>query len=244
MPKAAQLYNKYLPEVFELDLEHIKELVRDAQISITVDETPEIHGDPAVAVLFTFYKDSENVRYTMMTDLEVLESCNAVSVSALTQQVLDKFEKRWEDVVCFCSDSASYMKKLCEDLKSAKTEFNPFIIRDPCQLLDGVVKRGLKCSKLFQNVLDFVMHSGAVFKYARELKRKYIAVCRKVGVEPQIIPSVTQSRWYSVIEAVNVLIKIWRPFVTFLNSADAKGKKCESLRQFVDTDVKKNTFVS
>nr|XP_014345642.1 PREDICTED: uncharacterized protein LOC106704024 [Latimeria chalumnae] len=99
MPKAAQLYSKYLPEGFESDLEHIKELVRDVQISITVDETPEIHGDPAVAVLFTFYKDSQNVRYTVMADLEVLESCNAISVSALIQQVLDKFEKRWEDVV-------------------------------------------------------------------------------------------------------------------------------------------------
>lgn len=167
-----------------------------------------------------FTTDREDGRYNLMSDLDVLES------------VLDRFEGCGEDVVCFCNDSASYMKRLCEDLKSVNPEFKTFDLCYPCHLLDGAFKEGFKWSKHLQDVVDFVMHSGTLFKYARDLKRKYFAVCRSVRVEPKVIPCVTQSCWYSVI-----LIEIWRPFITFLNSAEARnvnpGQWCEENHCFV-----------
>ncbi|KAG0433678.1 hypothetical protein HPB47_019715 [Ixodes persulcatus] len=57
MPSSTQMYRKYLPEVYEHDLETIKEAVKNRPISLTIDETPELHGRPEVAVLVTFYDD-------------------------------------------------------------------------------------------------------------------------------------------------------------------------------------------
>lgn len=57
MPSSTQMYRKYLPEVYEHDLETIKEAVKNHPISLTIDKTPELCGRPAVAVLVTFYDD-------------------------------------------------------------------------------------------------------------------------------------------------------------------------------------------
>ncbi|EEC17859.1 carrier protein, putative [Ixodes scapularis] len=57
MPSSTQMYQKYLPEVYKHDLETIKEAVKNRPISLTINETPELRGRPAVAVLVTFYDD-------------------------------------------------------------------------------------------------------------------------------------------------------------------------------------------
>ncbi|KAH9360734.1 hypothetical protein HPB48_020213 [Haemaphysalis longicornis] len=65
MPSSTQMYRKYLPEVCEHDLETIKEAVKNRPISLTIDEMPELHGRPAVAVLVTFYDDEVPGRRTL-----------------------------------------------------------------------------------------------------------------------------------------------------------------------------------
>ncbi|XP_078518243.1 uncharacterized protein LOC144782856 [Lissotriton helveticus] len=244
LPKTTQMYEKYLPEVFLADIEHISELLQgDVKISVTIDETPEMRGDPAVAVVITFC-DAKNGwhRRTIMADLDVLETCNAVSLGMLLQRVLTKFNKDWSDIVCICSDSATYMKKLCDDLSKAMPELKCFPVRDPCHLLDGMLKAALQSSELMKNAIDFVVHSGALFRYARELKRKYFSFCVLCGSKERIIPTVSFSRWFSVLEAVNAILSMWRPLTEFLLSDDAKGKKCEDLRVHIDSDVKKSTL--
>ncbi|KAG0437047.1 hypothetical protein HPB47_017621 [Ixodes persulcatus] len=42
MPSSTQMYRKYLPKVYEHDLETIKEAVKNRPISLTIDETPEL----------------------------------------------------------------------------------------------------------------------------------------------------------------------------------------------------------
>ncbi|KAG0430839.1 hypothetical protein HPB47_022338 [Ixodes persulcatus] len=51
------MYRNYLPKVYEHDLETIKEAVKNRPISLTIDEMPELRGQPAVAVLVTLYDD-------------------------------------------------------------------------------------------------------------------------------------------------------------------------------------------
>ncbi|KAH9380853.1 hypothetical protein HPB48_017759 [Haemaphysalis longicornis] len=53
MPSSTQMYRKYLPEVYEHDHEKIKEAVKNRTISLTIDETPELRGRPAVVALVT-----------------------------------------------------------------------------------------------------------------------------------------------------------------------------------------------
>ncbi|CAN7946846.1 unnamed protein product [Ixodes hexagonus] len=55
MPSAAMMYRKYLPDVFARDLSAVQEQCKNRPISLTVDETPELRGRPAVAVLVTFF---------------------------------------------------------------------------------------------------------------------------------------------------------------------------------------------
>lgn len=69
----------YLTEVFELDLAHIKELVGNIMLCVTIDEICE----NSTVTVFTFWSKDKDGHYTLMTDLNVLESCKAVSVSPI-----------------------------------------------------------------------------------------------------------------------------------------------------------------
>ncbi|KAJ1169172.1 hypothetical protein NDU88_001078 [Pleurodeles waltl] len=243
IPTSTEMYCKYLPEVFKADLDHITALISGGiKISVTVDETPEMLGDPAVAVLFTFC-DAENgwVRRTVMADLDIVETCNAVSISALLQKVLERFHKNWSDVVCIGSDSATYMKKLCDDLGKTVPEFKAIHVRDPCRLLDGVLKAALHSSELMRNAVDFVVHADTLFRYARKLKQKYFSFCTLYGMTGKMIPTVS-SRWsVSLLDAVNAILSMWRPFTEFVLS-DSADRKCDFLRTHIDNEIKKNTM--
>lgn len=86
-------------------------------------------------------------------------------------EVSEKQEKLWQDVVCFCCDSASRMKKnVHNDLKWTKPESSLFVFQKLCHFLDSIIKEGLKCSKPTLNVVDFAMLPGALSKYARALQ--------------------------------------------------------------------------
>ncbi|KAH7938388.1 hypothetical protein HPB49_023126 [Dermacentor silvarum] len=45
--------------------------MKNEPISVTIDESPELHGRPAVAVLATFYDDELPGRRTLMIDLQI-----------------------------------------------------------------------------------------------------------------------------------------------------------------------------
>lgn len=86
-------------------------------------------------------------------------------------EVSEKQEKLWQDVVCFCCDSASRMKKnVHNDLKWTKPESSLFVFQKLCHFLDSIIKEGLKGSKPTLNVVDFAMLPGALSKYARALQ--------------------------------------------------------------------------
>ncbi|KAG0432014.1 hypothetical protein HPB47_021251 [Ixodes persulcatus] len=170
MPSSTQMYRKYLPEVYERDLETIKEAVKNRPISLTIDETPELRGRPAVAVLVSFYDDDVPGRRILMADLQILQQCNAVSIGMLIQEVLQKLVKSLGDVCVLCSDSASYMQKLHRDMQQSYTEFRALHFKDPCHLLNNILEEGLKMD-CFMGARDFVVHFPALLKSSRELRR-------------------------------------------------------------------------
>lgn len=136
---------------------------------------------------------------------------NAVPLGMLLQNVLIKFNKDWSDSVCLCSDSATYMKKLCDDHLKSIPELKYFPLRGPCHLLDGMMKSSLQFSELMKNAVDFVVHSGALLHYAWELKRKYFSFCALCGIKERVIPNVWFSLWVSVLEPMNAILSMWRP---------------------------------
>lgn len=234
MPSSTQMYRKYLPEVYEHDLETIKEAVKNRPISLTIDETPELRGRPAVAVLVTFYDDEVPGRRTLMADLQVLQQCNAVSIGMLIQEVLQKLAKSLSDVCVLCSDSASYMQKLHRDMQQSHTEFRALHFKDPCHLLNNILEEGLKVD-CFKGARDFVVHFPALLKSSRELRRKFGSVCASMNIELKCLSTVSPSRWFSFHEALVDVLDYWRAIVAFLKSDDAKGKKCDKLKAFVMT---------
>ncbi|XP_078518510.1 uncharacterized protein LOC144783384 [Lissotriton helveticus] len=244
LPNSTQMYAKYLPDVFQADLDYISALLHgEVKISVTVDETLEMHENPAVAVLLTFCDTGNGwVRRTVMVDLHVIETCNAVSIAVLLQNVLEKFGKNWCDVVCICSDSAGYMKRMCNDLSKEMPEFKAFHIRDPCHLLDDMLKAALNSSELMKGAVDFVIHCGDLFKFSHELKQKYITFCHLYGKTQKVIPTISVIQWSSMMEAVNAILSMWQPFIEFLLSDGAIGKKCEDLKTHINSEVKKNAM--
>ncbi|XP_069086040.1 uncharacterized protein [Pleurodeles waltl] len=243
MPTSTEMHEKYLPELFLTDVKHISELLHgDVKISVTIDESLEMHGDPAMAVLFTFC-DSKNgwVRRTLMADVDIAENCNAVLIGVLLQKVLCRFNKNLSDIVLILIDSPAYMKAVCDDLSKGMPEFKPFLVRDPCRMLDGMLESALKSSELMRNTVDFVVCCGAVFRDARELKHKYFLFCAVYGMKDRMIPDVCSSWWFSVLDAVSAILSMWRPFTEFILRYRATGKKCEDIRSHIDSELKKST---
>ncbi|KAG0425347.1 hypothetical protein HPB47_027479 [Ixodes persulcatus] len=136
---------KYLPEVYEHNFEKIKEAVKNRPIFLTIDETPEFRGRPAVAVLVTSYDDKVPGRRTLMADLQVLQQCNAVSIGMFIQEVLQKIAKSLSDVCVLCSDSASYVLHIVNP--NVKAEL-PHMFEIYKHLFALVVQRGhyITCS--------------------------------------------------------------------------------------------------
>lgn len=67
------------------------------------------------------------------------------------------------------------MNKLCEEPKSTKLELNMMVLFNLCHFLDSVMKGGFRCSKLFEDVVDFAKPSEPLLKHLHPFKRECFA---------------------------------------------------------------------
>ncbi|KAH9378982.1 hypothetical protein HPB48_007162 [Haemaphysalis longicornis] len=77
---STQMHRTYLPEVYEHDLDTIKEAVKNGPISLIINEMPELRGRQGLVGLVKAYDDEVPGRRTLMADLQVLQQCNALSI--------------------------------------------------------------------------------------------------------------------------------------------------------------------
>ncbi|KAH7978447.1 hypothetical protein HPB49_005524 [Dermacentor silvarum] len=208
--------------------------MKDEPISVTINESSELRGRPAMAVLATFYDDKLPVRRTLMIDLQIVQQCNAVSIGMLIQTALQKVGKTSGNVAVLCSDSAFYMQKLHKDLQLSNPEFKKLDLKDPCHLLNNALEDGIRTSS-FNVVHDFVVHFPAMLKSSRELRRKFGLVCLAMRMTTKSLKSVCLSRWFSFYEALEDILDYWHVILSFLRSDEAKGTKCEKLRSLVSS---------
>lgn len=101
-----------------------------------------------------FLQEREGSCYTFRAVLETLESCNAVSCA------FDEYERNWKDAIYFCSEQ--HEKKPMGKFVKCQNSTHLFLLT-LFHLLAGIIKGGLKCSELFQDVVNFLMHPGALF---------------------------------------------------------------------------------
>lgn len=213
-------------------LRYVQEQCENRPISLTVDETPDLRGRLAVAVLVTFFDFELLQRKTFMADLQVIQKCNAVAVGVLVQEVLEKIGKSFRDVCVLSSDSASYMHKLHRDLQLSQPDFIALHFKDPCHLLNVTLAEGMKLVE-FDVIQDFVVHFPALLKSSREVRRKFNVLCQSMNLEPKCLSSVCPSRLFSFYEALADVLHYWRPILSFLKSSDAVGEKCRKLKALV-----------
>lgn len=157
-----QLYKKYLPEVYAKKIETVTQLVANRRVSATINETPEMHGRPGVALLFTFSDpDSSFLKKTVLANVRVSKQCNSTTVSLLLQDVLTKYDKNLSNVSAIVSDSASYMQKITRELNASCPDFVAVHIRDICHLLNVVLTESMKVPS-FTAVRELVIRVPAM----------------------------------------------------------------------------------
>lgn len=105
-------------------------LVQGKQLAVTLDETPDVRGRPAVCVLFTFMHEGSGQcsRKTVAAELHILPKCNAMSVSCFARGADKKHGMPLKDISALVIDSPSYVQKLHCDLKTC-AEYEAIAIR-------------------------------------------------------------------------------------------------------------------
>ncbi|KAJ1105145.1 hypothetical protein NDU88_002553 [Pleurodeles waltl] len=226
MCKSIQMYEKCIPEVFHAQIANISWAVANVPISLTIDETTEVHGDPAIGTFVTYYTDdAEKGRRSGLVDVIVYDDCNSAKIALIVNYVLQKLGKSWHDLVSKCSDSASYMTKAVNDLHAAQRD-NFIHIKDPCHLIHAAVSHALSQPEN-RDMYEFVIKAGAVFEYAQNLKCIYSR--GKVDRRKKYPRPVVVIRWFSLYEGAVRLLEIWHYFLALVNNEEATGSKVDQL---------------
>ncbi|KAJ1103866.1 hypothetical protein NDU88_001287 [Pleurodeles waltl] len=162
MCKSSKMYEKYLPEVYGAQIANMRRDVANVPISLTVDETTEVHGDPATGTLVTYYTDdAEKDCCSALVGFTVSDEYNSAKIAFIVNNVL--WVNHGMTLLLYVSDSASYMTKTVDDLHAAqRVDF--FHIKDPCHLIHAAVSHALSQPEK-RNMYDFVIKAGAVLKY-------------------------------------------------------------------------------
>lgn len=168
-----------------------------------------------------------------MLDLKVLLQCNALSMAMLLQEVLQCLGKHISDVCMLTSDSASYMRKLYQDLCQSDVGFIGIHLSNACHLLNNALAEGLRIEGL-TSVHDFVMHVTATLKSTRELRWKFQILCKSMNIEPKFLATICPTRWFSFYDSLCDVLDFWMPILAFLKSSDAKGEKCKKLQAIIE----------
>ena len=105
LPQTATLRTVYVPRLFDIHFAALKELLKDAQVSITADETTDVRDQSILNVV----AGVRNKSY--LIGVEKMEACNHATVSQAIIRSVTEVGIRFENVIAIVSDSAAYCKK-------------------------------------------------------------------------------------------------------------------------------------
>lgn len=116
MPNSKALVEKYLPLIFEKQINSIKKILNNKRFSIIIDESPDYKNRPLLNILACFYDENKKERKVIMLESKVITECNAVFVANEVSQTLQQYNLHWKKCISLISDCASYIKKYYKDM--------------------------------------------------------------------------------------------------------------------------------
>ena len=102
LPKVDQLRTVYVPRLFSMHYEALKEILKGKQVSIMADETTDVRYHCILNVIATVHGQP------YLIGVKKMGACNHSTLSQAIIQAVTDVGIRFEDVMAIVSDSAAY----------------------------------------------------------------------------------------------------------------------------------------
>lgn len=107
IPGHTQLQERYLPEVYKMEKNVIKDLISDKPVSVLFDETPDVEGPCVLNIMVSpLIKDESGKIRSYLIDTVILDKCNHSTVANAAVSALNEFGVKQENVISFDTDNA------------------------------------------------------------------------------------------------------------------------------------------
>jgi hypothetical protein len=237
LPKKDQLYAKYLPEVFDSDINWIKDKLISKKLSLIIDETSDLLGRPTVNTLVSLYDDSKNKKLVLLLDSAIVKANNSSEMIKVLENVLNQYNKEWSDIIAFCSDSASDMRSAFNSIKTSKPHL--LHIADISHLINVSINESLKLNS-FTDLRKLVIKFGAIFNYANNLYLIFNDICDNNNIECKKPPTVAEQRWFSFFESALVVQDLWSSLMELIDRKDVNSSKVRKIKEVLGNSENRN----
>ena len=194
IPKSKQLAEVYLSDVYLVERDRLKEVLRDKPVAIIFDEMSDSEGRYVFNVLIAPLElDSSGRILAYLGDTLFLEKTNHSTVARAVIKVVQDYDIDFDDVICFDTDAASYMKLAFNSILKA---LFPNSVHVTCLgHLNALI--GESFTHPFKEVNEFQRKWSAVFYRAGARKFRYLKYLKENGVKQAMAPNPCATRWNS-----------------------------------------------
>lgn len=219
LPNSASLRTDYLPKVFDLNQEQLRNRVGTAtSVTVVTDEASDSQDRFVLHVIFVLSvvsPDQEKME-ALTADIIYLDKVNATTVSQSVIKTLTKYNVNFDIVAAFVTDNATYMTKAFENLKGLL----PFCIHMTCNAhIMGLV--GEVWRKKFPSVDRLVACFKSIFTHSASRKQRFKEVLSEItGVDKESVPLPpvpVVTRWNSWLNAVTYHAKYVTHYEAFID---------------------------
>ena len=199
IPKQSQLREKYVPELYEQEIQTLKNKLHQKPVAVIFDETPDPQGRCVLNILVAPLLLDENGKLnSFLIGTVFLKTVDHKSVSQAVVRALQEYGIDNENVIVINTDNAAYMIKAFDVCLSV---LYPNAVHITC-LAHIMNLVGESFRKPFKLLNDFMRSFSAVFFRAGARKRRYIDHLVANNVKPSVCPDPCGTRWGSWFHAL------------------------------------------
>jgi hypothetical protein len=241
LPTSSLLRSQYLPQVFEVNHQELKERVAAApSVVVVTDEASDAQDRFVLHVLFVLpVTSATDVQMEAVTvDLVYLDEVNNTTVSQTIIQTLAKYNVDFNKVSGFVTDNASYMTKAMANLKCLL----PNCIHMTCNahILSLV---GETWRKNFNKVDRLVACFKSIFVHCSSRKQRYKQyIAERMNVDSNNVPLppvpvVTRwNSWFTTVVHHSKYIEHYRGFIDNELEVSASSNALTELQTLLGND--------
>lgn len=215
VPDQSTLSKFYVSPVYEATLERIRRAIRDDPIFVQVDETTKDGWKIAHCIVGSLTSNGPATRFLL--SCEELERTNYHTVSQFVVKSLSLLWPngiKYDKVLLYLSDAASYMKKSYSDVLKG---LFPHLVHVTC-IVHGLHRVAEKILKDFTAVNDAIAKVKKVFEKAPNRRDRFRDEVPNVPPPPDVVPT----RWGSWLSAVKYYASHAEAVEQFLVILDAE----------------------